>query len=342
MDIQKLEALPPPPGIFGSLKTGFDIVSNRVVLILIPLGLDIFLWLGPRLNINDLLSPYLKMMFNQARVGVAATELGRFSQAQDLVLDRLQDFNLFSLLSGLRLFNFPIFPVGVTSLAAQSLPTTSPLGLESSVAVSSIWIVLGAVLVLIPLGWIGGGVFFRQVSGSVQGKDEVGIGLLRSIVQTVFLSVLCAILLVILMIPLLFIVGALAFISPIMANIVVMIVIFFSFWLVVPLFFTPHGIFMRKQNALYSILSSLRMMRLSLPTSGMFVLTVFILSRGLDILWSAPNSESWLTLVGFAGHAFVTTAILAASFVYYRDMGDWVQTVYEQVQQLNKKPSSMA
>ena len=109
-----------------------------------------------------------------------------------------------------------------------------------------------------------------------------------------------------------------------------------------PLFFTPHGIFIRKQNALRSILSSLRMIRFSLPTSGMFVLSVFILSRGLDILWSAPKSESWLALVGFAGHAFITSAMLAASFVYYRDMGDWLEKVYERLQQINKDPSSVA
>jgi hypothetical protein len=83
------------------------------------------------------------------------------------------------------------------------------------------------------------------------------------------------------------------------------------------------------------------MIRFSLPTSGMFVLSVFILSRGMDILWRAPKSDSWLALVGFAGHAFITTALLAASFVYYRDMGDWLQTVYEHFQQINKKPSSL-
>jgi hypothetical protein len=83
------------------------------------------------------------------------------------------------------------------------------------------------------------------------------------------------------------------------------------------------------------------MIRFSLPTSGMFVLSVFILSRGLDILWSAPESGSWLALVGFTGHAFITTALLAASFVYYRDMSDWLQNVYERFQQIANKPSSM-
>ena len=129
--------------------------------------------------------------------------------------------------------------------------------------------------------------------------------------------------------------------SPVLANIVILVISFLSFWLIVPLFFMPHGIFMKKQNAFYSIYSSLRMIRFSLPTSGVFVVSVFLLSRGLDVLWSVPKDDSWLTLVGFAGHAFITTALLAASFVYYRDMTDWLQNVYERFQQINKAPSSI-
>jgi hypothetical protein len=195
--------------------------------------------------------------------------------------------------------------------------------------------------VLIPLGWIGGGVFFRQISGSIQSEGSSGVGFLRSIVQTVFLSVLMLIFLAVLLIPLFFVIGVLMAISPLAASLFMSVLLFFSFWLIVPMFFTPHGIFIRKQNAIYSILSSLKMIRFSLPTSGMFVLSVFILSFGLDRLWIAPKSESWLALVGFAGHAFVTTALVAASFVYYRDMNDWLKNVYERFQQINKKPSSM-
>jgi len=337
MDIQKLETLPPPPGIFGSLRAGFDIVTNRVALILIPLGLDLFLWLGPRLSVDGLLSPFFVYMFDQIQQNVSGTDLEVVLQRQTVFVEWLRDFNLLSLLSKAQWF-----PVGVSSLSAQSLPVANPLGLENVVAISSIWVLLGATFVLIPLGWIGGGVFFRQVSGSVQSEGEAGISLLRSIVQTVFLSVLCVALFVILLIPLSFGIGLLALVNSAIANIAVLVIAFFSFWLIVPLFFTPHGIFIRKQNALHSIASSLRMIRFSLPTSGMFVLSVFILSRGLDIFWSAPKSDSWLALVGFAGHAFITSAMLAASFVYYRDMGDWLEKVYERLQQINKDPSSVA
>jgi hypothetical protein len=58
---------------------------------------------------------------------------------------------------------------------------------------------------------------------------------------------------------------------------------------------------------------------------------VLLIGIGLNFVWNIPSSESWMTLVGIAGHAFVTTSLLAASFIYYRDMQAWLQTVFEKL-----------
>lgn len=335
MDVQKLETLPPPPGVFGSLKAGFDVVSNRVALILLPLGLDLLLWLGPRLSVDGLLSPYFRFLLEQARRGVADADLELFTQYQSMMMGWLRDFNLLSLLAKLQLF-----PIGISSLSAQTLPVENPLGLSNVVIVSSVWIVLGLAFLLVPLGWVGGGVYFRQVAGSISGADEAGVSVLHAVFQTILLSVIWLAGFFILFLPLTMVLGLLALVSPLLANIVLLVVAFLSFWLIVPLFFTPHGIFVRRQNAFHSIFSSLRMTRFTLPTSGMFVLSAFLLSRGLDLLWSAPANNSWLALVGFAGHAFITTVLLAASFIYYRDTTDWLKNAYERFQQLGRRPTS--
>jgi hypothetical protein len=336
MDVQKLETLPPPPNVFVSLKAGFDVVSNRVILILLPLGLDLLLWLGPHLSVNELLSPYFKLMFEQARLNVGESELDVFIQNQTMVMERLQNYNLLSLLSKLQLY-----PIGISALSAQTMPVDNPLGIQNVVIISSVWIMLGLILILVPLGWVGGGVYFRQVSGSISGGKEAGVSFLRAIFQTILLSVIWTIGLMIVFVPLTFVLVLLTAISPLVANIAVLVFLFLSFWLVVPLFFTPHGIFVRRQNAFSSIYSSLRMVRFSLPTSGLFVLSAFLLSRGLDVLWSVPKNDSWLALVGFAGHAFITTVLLAGSFVYYRDMTNWLQNAYERFQKIGRRPSSM-
>jgi hypothetical protein len=120
-------------------------------------------------------------------------------------------------------------------------------------------------------------------------------------------------------------------ISPAMVQVAMFVLALISAWVIVPIFFAPHGIYLHGQNAIYSIYTSLRMARFTLPTSSMFVLAVFIISQGLNYLWSVPPEESWMMLVGIAGHAFVTTALLAESFIYYRDMKAWLEIVFERL-----------
>jgi hypothetical protein len=83
------------------------------------------------------------------------------------------------------------------------------------------------------------------------------------------------------------------------------------------------------------MMSSIQLTRFTLPTSSLFVLTVFLLSYGLSFLWRIPSLDSWMTLLGIFGHSFVTTALLAASFIYYRDMSLWVQAVMERLRPNN-------
>ena len=337
MDVKRLEALPPPPGVVNSLKTGFDVVSGHVVLILMPLILDVFLWLGPRLSVGDLLSPMYKAIFEQARLSlVSANDVTRLTAFQDLFNELLQRFNLFSLISRLQ-----TFPIGVSSLAAKIMPENSPLGIQNIIPVSSLAGMLGYMFLLVLIGWLIGGLYFRWVSGTVLGdaKHEAEIGYGRAIVQTFILSVIWFVALIIISVPIILILMALTFISPAVASGALFVILLLSFWLIVPVFFTPHGIFIRKQNALYSIYTSLRMARFTLPTSGIFVFSVFVLSTGLNYLWSVPASDSWMMLIGIAGHAFITTALLAASFAYYRDMNVWLQIVFEQLQQKKGAPA---
>jgi hypothetical protein len=97
------------------------------------------------------------------------------------------------------------------------------------------------------------------------------------------------------------------------------------FWLILPLVFSPHGIVMNQNNFFTSVKVSANLTRKTLPTTVLFILAVFLLSKGLDILWLVPAETSWLLIVGILGHAFVTTALIASSFIYYRDALRWIK-----------------
>jgi hypothetical protein len=118
----------------------------------------------------------------------------------------------------------------------------------------------------------------------------------------------------------------------VVGQVAVLILGFVAIWLVVPLFFAGHGIFLRSQSAFASVVSGVQMARFSLPNSSLFVLTVLFISIGLNYLWRIPGPDSWMLLVGIFGHAFITTALLAASFIYYRDMNGWLKIVFERLQ----------
>ena len=329
MDMQKLETLPPPPGVIGSLRAGFDAVSSHVVLILLPLALDLFLWLGPRLSVGNLYAAILSQWFDlNKRAGFPV-------QNADVITERVEMLGRINMLNWLR-----TLPVGIPSLLSgllpDSLPLQTPLGVQIIIQVPSMLEMLGWLLALTLVGWIGGGLYFRWVSGATLGGEELGISPVRAIVQTFILSVIWVVSLFILLIPIVMIIAVLALLSPTLANGAVLLLLIVSFWLVVPLFFTPHGIFVQKLNAFHSILSSLKMARFTLPTSSMFVFAVFVLSTGLNYLWSVPDINSWMLLVGIAGHAFITTTLLSASFAYYHDMNGWLQLVFNQLQQQKK------
>jgi hypothetical protein len=58
-------------------------------------------------------------------------------------------------------------------------------------------------------------------------------------------------------------------------------------------------------------------------TSLFIVLAIFV-NQGLNMVWQVAPEDSWLMLISIIGHAFVTTGMLSASFVYYQDINRWV------------------
>jgi hypothetical protein len=332
MNMEKIEKLPPPPGVIASLRAGFDVVSSHVWLILLPVIFDSLLWLGPRSSAgkvySSLFSSLLELLQNY---DFTAQE----TEALNTSIEMVSRFNWLSLIRTL--------PIGIPSLEAFTIPASpslqTPLGAQQVLYLDSFWILLGWTGLLTLAGWIGGSLYFRWVAVTVLGEADAGIGSLRAIFQTVILSVMWMICLLVVLTPVALIVGLAGLVSATLANGLLLVILLLSYWLVVPFFFMPHGIFARRQNALYSVYSSVQMSRFTFPTSGLFVFTVFLLTRGLNILWSVPENDSWMRLVGISGHAFISTTLLAASFVYYRDMGAWLQTVLAQLQQKQGVPT---
>ena len=113
MEEMKKEALPPPPGLIASLAAGFDTTASHAGIILIPVLLDLFLWLGPHMRIEIVLKP-LVAAFQALPASPEAI------MTQEIVRQFARDFNLLSV--------FRTLPVGIPSLLAGTMPLTNPFG----------------------------------------------------------------------------------------------------------------------------------------------------------------------------------------------------------------------
>lgn len=325
MEVSRIENLPPPPGIINSIKAGFDVIASHIVVILLPLALNLGMWLGPRLQMDALfksLESDMILIWQASRIPA--------DQIQSMITSyetMTQSANLFQLLR--------TFPIGIPVLFAPTKgPFTTPLGDPTILQVNGVTLLLWFFL-LTGIGWIIGAVYFRIVAGVTLPQQTASVHMLRAILQTILISVVGNLILFVLSMPLFFIILVAAQLSVVLANLVVLFIALGSVWVIVPIFFWAHGVFLKRQNVLTSILSSFQLTRFTLPTSSLFVLTVFLLSYGLNYLWRLPSLNSWLTLLGIFGHSFVTTALLAGSFIYYYEMSAWVQAVLEKLRPNN-------
>lgn len=304
--------LPPPPGVVNALVNGFNAVANNLGVILLPVLLDFFLWLGPQLKAKALITPVLEL----------SRQMPDSAQSQALTAALTEFSNGFNLFATLR-----AYPFGIYSLMTTNLSLQTPLGARLQLDPESIAISVLLVLALTFAGWLGGGLYYRAVAGAV--FKENAPSLLRSMLHILILSGLWMVFFLFFNIPVLILFGVLGMFNA-TVRIIILILLSIPFsWFLVGVFYSGHGIYASRQNAFQSIWSSFRMARYSMPNIGWFSIMALVLSQGMDMLWRIPPADSWMTLVGILGHAFISSSLLAASFFYYRDINAWIESALQ-------------
>lgn len=312
-----------PPKLFASLKAGFDAVAAHISLILFPVALDALLWFGNHIQIKTWLTPlvenYLKLSTLQATPDLKTL----LDSTKQTWLNIADSFNLVSFLRS--------YPLGIPSLVSGLQPTTSPLGIPPVIDFSSFWISLGLAVVFTMVGITLGSLYFFLVARVanrdktlVTAREVVGVFWQVVIFNLAFYAVIALV-----TFPILMIVTIIVIINQALGQLVFVAIVFLVAWLSLPLIFSTHGIFTFRQPFRTSLATSIRLGRYIGPQIAMFAVVILIMGTGLNMLWSIPPAGSWLFLIGIAGHAFVTTAMLAGSFIYYRSAVRWVQEVIQ-------------
>jgi hypothetical protein len=320
-------ALPPSPNLIHALRAGFDAITNHITLILFPIALDLLLWLGPHLRLTQLIKNFIRQLVSlySLQDPANAEMLREGQEIWNLVAEQ------FNLLGALR-----TYPVGIPSLMVSRFPQLTPMGQPVLWEIQSLGLVLLVWALLSVVGLVAGTYYFAVVcqaalAGQVNWRQAFQRWPVAAL-QVFFLALLWAGLLVAVSIPGSFVFSMVALSGYSVGQCVLFLFIGFLIWLLLPLLFSTHGIFVNQHNMFSSLKSSVVLTQRTLPTTFLFFIVVLLISKGLDLLWLAPPETSWMALVGVAGHAFITTGLLASSFIYYRDADRWVRSVLPQKQ----------
>jgi len=330
MEITETKVPPAPPNIITAIRGGFDAIANRIYIILIPVLLDLLLWLGPHFQIKGLVAVFMESL--RTTPGFDPSRSDSLLPINPEVLQAaIERINLMTILRS--------YPIGIPSLVSGILPLEAPFGsptfvdVESPVMVTLIW------LVLTLLGILAGTLYFILIAQAALDRRLLWKKALkewpRRLLQVIFLSVTVGVILVVLLIPSTCILSFVSMGGIPVSQIAVVVLVGMLLWVLFPLAFTPHGIIVQRFNIMAAIQRSIVLTRMTMPTTALFFLVILLAGQGLDILWRVPEENSWLTIVGLAGHAFVASALLASSFVYYRDADIWVQNIIRKMRMSN-------
>ena len=292
--------------VIDTLTAGFDGVRKRVALVVIPVALDVFLWLGPKISIGPVIDRMLAMM-SSAVESVAPSEGidAGMGEMLDSTVEMLQGtLGRTNLLASLA-----IARLGVPSVASLSLiePKT-----DTVIEIASYWQMLLLQVLILGVGLLIACLFLGALGQYTRGEDP---SLPRLLGSTLTFWLYLAIIFVPFGIFLVFAISIAMVFGPLIVFVGVGII-----WLMLYMSFVPQAITMFGEKPLRALLSSLSVVRGNFWSAVSILLLVNVLSTGMGLVWRWLMLQSTVgTLVAIAANAYVGTSLTLSLFIYYRD-----------------------
>jgi hypothetical protein len=306
----------PAIGVIEAISAGFDAVFHRPWLTLPPIALDLFLWIGPRLQaarLYDQLAPN----FQRLAADLDANQVFALQQMRQMVQSFFATFNLFSWLS-VGVFGVPAVNTNIDATAKLVTGAAPQL-----ISVNSLDVYLVLTIGLSALGLFIAGLFWAILSGPPRGEafdlvrwlqQGAAIGLKLVLFGAILIfSALMA------FIPISFVMLLISTFSAELAGLMPALLLTAFVWAVFYCVFTAHGLALYHQPLTKAMRTSALIGRAFFaPTLGLIVLSVAIYF-GLGLIWDNFDPSSWLRVIAVIGNAFVATGLAMASLVYYQN-----------------------
>ncbi|MBM3190358.1 MAG: hypothetical protein FJZ90_16775 [Chloroflexi bacterium] len=303
--------------VIDTLSAGFNATARKLWLLVIPVVLDVFLWLGPKLSIAPIIDRTITILREGLQVaapsGGDATARETFEATMEMLRETLGRTNLFALLAWGRL--------GMPSVAS-----TSPINPENDqiISVSGIGPMLLLQAVIMAAGLLVACLFLVLLGCYAQGATPN----LRRLPHQVLNAWLY---MALIYIPFGFVlVFALSF-SLLIGPLSVFVGVFFL-WILLYISFVPQAISLGEENPLRALVSSFTVVRLNFWATLGLIALINVINTGLGLVWYRVFMRTAVgTLVAIVANAYVGTSLTFAAFYFYQDrLSRWHRFIQQQ------------
>ncbi len=304
------------PGVIETLTGGFDQVNRIPWIVSLPIVMDIFLWLAPRLSAASVFHRLIQATGDlYLSVAAAGADQSTVDQARQALADldgSAATFNLLDLLVG-----------GLGSLPSVHPDSVSSLG---SLEIASIAGVLGIAAAGIALGMLIGCLYLGALAQQIRDGRIVALALSKRVwfywLSALGFVALAGLVVGVAMVPVSLIVGLAEMIAPGIGTVFLVLVLagaeVVRVLAIIYLFFLIDAIVVSEVGPIRAAANSARVVASSFWQTVGFILLVIVISRGMAIVWGALSANPAGTVVAILGNAYVETGLAAASMLYYQ------------------------
>lgn len=300
--------------IIDNMSAAFNTVIKKIWLLVIPVALDLFLWLGPKVSVAPLVNDFVAII-QQGLTSASATAQTSSADLVSSLLPELQatlaSTNLLALLAWGR--------VGVPSISGL-LPITPQNRLV--LLINTPLQMVGVELAILALGLFLACILIGLISQAVRGEGlNLHQVLRRAPTHWLYLVLLYVPLNILLFMAL----GLGLLLGPLMFLLLGGIL-----WISLYLFFVPQAVILSEASPLEALRDSFIIVRLNFWSSLGLVLLVYLISGGFGLIWSRLTFNPIGIIGSILANAFVGTGLLAATCFFYRDrMVKWQQMLQQ-------------
>ena len=304
--------------VIDTLSAGFNMVTRRLWLIIIPVLLDLYLWLGPRLSISPLIERALPLL----RGPLSASEIDyqTLAEVRQMLEQMGEESNLLSFLVS----NF----LGVPSLMATSGPLSTFLERpQAIVSIDNGWVFVGLFVLLTLCGLLIGCFYLGLIAHQVHQDPLSPLRLLGRVwlywVRLIAFGLLLIVAGLTIGLPVSLVTVFAALLNQRLAIFMITLFILSVGWVsilvFIYLFFVTAAIVLNEVGIWQAMANSVGVVRRNFwSTIGLIVL-IKLIGRGLFLVWDRLNFNPWGTLIGILGSAYIGSGLAAASLIFYQD-----------------------